>query len=745
MALQMTKVKIQQVLKQKHHRESGPLGLSNRKPDPKNDKLYAELRREKRTVQSSMKKHRGRLGPHDQRGYSKTRTKFVSIGRPLRKRTPRVPINKELKTASKEEGQGKDADKKNEGETLSFATGDFSNAWNLNYSRINARFEQNTDATYSVHSDKDLLLHPDAGTWAEAILSTKTERITPSPLMRDARRNAGEAVTWNRLWTHAMLWTLRHKPNEGTRFLALTHVSPFVSRTWIEDSVAYLARHFAASSNADGAIKLAETLMILMERPGAPSLQLRESQVRLLLPFISVDQILQLLAVIKTNHVYVHGQTLLHMSSHLARSGALRESMECLLEAPEYGTKTDDKAFLSVCATILRRTSDQPEGLRICLTIIQNLVNIGVRINVQLCNIVILNAVEAGDLSTAFSVYHSLVDHGLQADAYTYAIILKGCKKAFKDTETLHATIQSTVRGTDLTKETTVASEVLHCLYLFHFGTNPSSAWPNISIAYRQMFDTKPLETLGILTPTTWRATTQVLGQPSLAAIGIMLSAWLRSTSRQKTQLFQVYDKFRTLARSGETPFAEMAKTDHIFNLFLKIFCNSGSMLPLAADVIRDMQSSTKATAPTQSHERLEINTSEETDILDGPQNDAVDSPTEPTATFCKPTVRSWSILLKGFTKSRKMDLAEQVLAYMRKQGIEPNLVTWNSLFDGYAGMRNPDGALTAYRRMEQAGFAADEYTETSARKVGLSIADLERDNQLEEARLKIENQEEES
>jgi len=720
------------------------LGLDNRKPSTRgstSDKLYTDLREEKRNIESSMTKHRGRSGPHDKFGFSKTRAKFVAVGRPLRKQDSAVPIDKTLGTASKEEGKRRGRKSEKEEESLSFAADDFSGAWNLNYSRLNTRFDKKTDPTYSVHRDKDLLLHPEAGTWAEAILSAKTDRITQSAVLRAARAKAREAVSWNRLWTHAMLWTLRNKPNEGTRFLALTHIPPFVSRTWIEDSVAYLARHFAAFSNADGVIELAETLVSLMERPGAPSLQLRESQVRLLLPRLSLDQTLQLLAVIKTNHVYVHGQTFLHIASHLAHLGNLRESMECLLEAPEFGIRIDDKAFMSVCATILRRTSDQPEGLRICLSIIQNLVKIGVRINVQLCNIVILNAVEAGDLSTAFSVYHSLVDHGLQADAYTYAIILKGCKKAFKDTETLHATIQSTVHGTDLTKEPIVAAEVLHCLYLFHFGTNPSSAWSNISLAYRQMFDTKPLEALGILTPTTWRATTQDLSQPSTAAIGIMLSAWLRTMSRNPDQHLEVYGKFRTLARSGEAPYAEMARTDHIFNLFLKVFCDKKTGLPYAADVIRDMQSSNGPRPPTQSPEQLDSNHSEESESLDGARNNPFDSSSKPPPSFCKPTVRSWSILLKGFTKAKKMELAEQVLAYMRDQGIEPNLVTWNSLFDGYAGLRNPEGALTAYKRMEKAGLTADEYTETSARKISLSIADLDRENQREEAVWEVENQ----
>ena len=703
------------------------LGLGTEKRPATQQDLYDRLRKTQRKVRVSMSRHQGRLGPQDECGFSKTRAKFVAIGRPVQDQISSTTSNKTFRSAPTEDEKPEDA-----GERFSFSPDDFSATWNLNYSRLNSRFDKTTDPTYSVHSDEDVILRPEAEAWAEAILSSAEQRVNRTSVLSSFKKKTDQRVSWNVLWSHAMLWILRNKPEQGVRFLTLTHSLPYVSRTWIEDSLAYLARHFTAGSDATGATGLGEALVLLMYRPRAPPLQLRDSQVRLLLPYLSVDQTLQLLSVIRTNHVYVHGQTLLHIASHLARSGALRESMECLLEAPEQGVNKDKNAFLSVCATILRQTKDQPEGLRICLTIIQNLVNIGVRINVQLCNIVILNAVEAGDLSTAFSVYHSLVDHGLQADTYTYAIILKGCKKAFKDTETLHSTIQSTVRGTDLTRQPTVAAEVLHCLYLFHFGSaTPSAAWSNLKVAYRQMFDTKPLEALGIISPTTSRVTTQPLRQPPLAAIGIMLSAWLRTTSIWSPNMhFEVYAKFRQLAKSREAPFPQLAKTDYIFNVFLKTFCSKSNGLPYAADIIRDMQSSEGTSTLS-----LSVDDAKKVQFGEGDTQSHIDPDfvSDVPPSLCQPTVRSWSILLKGFTKAKKMDLAEQVLAYMRAKGIEPNLVTWNSLFDGYAGLRNPEGALTVYKRMEREGFGPDEYTEGAARKIGLSIEDLERENQQAE------------
>lgn len=64
------------------------------------------------------------------------------------------------------------------------------------------------------------------------------------------------------------------------------------------------------------------------------------------------------------------------------------------------------------------------------------------------------------------------------------------------------------------------------------------------------------------------------------------------------------------------------------------------------------------------------------------------------------------------------MQLAEQVLTYMRKQGIEPNTVTWNSLVKGYANAQDVGNVAEVLREMEMGGLVWDVWTHKGLRNL---------------------------
>jgi pentatricopeptide repeat protein len=77
----------------------------------------------------------------------------------------------------------------------------------------------------------------------------------------------------------------------------------------------------------------------------------------------------------------------------------------------------------------------------------------------------------------------------------------------------------------------------------------------------------------------------------------------------------------------------------------------------------------------------------------------------------CLPTVQTWTIYLHGFTRHGKMELAEQVLTYMRNKGLEPDVVTWNNIVQGYAKKQDEEGLLGALDRLEEGGHEWTKYT----------------------------------
>jgi len=334
---------------------------------------------------------------------------------------------------------------------------------------------------------------------------------------------------------------------------------------------------------------------------------------------------------------------------------------------------------------------------------VQNFADIGVKLNVQLCNIVMLNAVEAGDLKTAFSIYHSLVENNLRADMYTHAILLKGCKAVSEDSETLNATIRNAIADTESLKSPVVCTEILDCLYLHHFETNPSTAFSTVSQAYLQLFDAKPLIQMHILPENCQDSVERP--RPTLPALGIMFTAYLRqhSAQNQRRDVYlqrSLYRRYRDHVERGIKPFIKLCERDYISNAFLMAFTKNAASLPQAAEVIRDMQ------VP------LPANMAKPDNLV---------NKTVP----CQPTRQSWSIFMHGFARHGKMGLAEQVLTYMRERDMRPNQVTWNTLINGYASQRDTEGVIDTLRRMRIEGYKGNSKTSTSLSKVRLDDDDL--------------------
>ncbi len=79
----------------------------------------------------------------------------------------------------------------------------------------------------------------------------------------------------------------------------------------------------------------------------------------------------------------------------------------------------------------------------------------------------------------------------------------------------------------------------------------------------------------------------------------------------------------------------------------------------------------------------------------------------------CKPSVHTWSILLKAFMDHNQPRAAEKVLSMMRRRGITPNQVTWSSLAIGYARLQDVTNTVNVIERFENEGWGVDDITIT--------------------------------
>ena len=487
------------------------------------------------------------------------------------------------------------------------------------------------------------------------------------------------------VWQQIALWLLTYDQQQMIRFLLATHYPPYLPATYIEDSLLHLARCFEHSKDPEVDIRmqrLADTFCLLADRDRKDSLSFFNPFIRILIPYCSNEQMQRIYTTIKAHNVGLHPYTWLHLTTYFAKHDHFEQALETLLEAHKLGVDVNQYAFLSNCSTVLRRSSEQADGLRVCLRVVSTLVDIGVKLDGPITDIIMLNAVEAGDLKTAFSVYHSLKERGLKPTVSTFAVLLKGCKMNIDDVEMLNEIIRDAISNINVRNSEVVATEILHCLALHHSKHNPTTALNTITEAYAQLFDLRPLQKLALSLPAVSQQhpAADDLMLPTLHAMTFMIGASIQHTlthGHKPKEIFPLYERWRELVEAGVPHLTDLATTDHLANVFLMAFIQNPKSLIHAARVVRDMQ---RPLPPSAGVEQ------------------------------CKPTVQSWSIFLHGFTRHGQIKLAEQVMNYMRSKGIEPNHVTWNTIMTGYARAQDVEGTARALRSMETAGMVWDAW-----------------------------------
>jgi pentatricopeptide repeat protein len=557
-----------------------------------------------------------------------------------------------------------------------------SRVWNLNYARAQNEFDDRQANKHVLPP----LLDPHAAEWVETV----TERMAEKKDLNLKGLAMTHGMEESATWAHIALWMLHYDKDCLVEFLLATGGST-APGPWVADCLQVLAAHYVRLGGAETSqhvTKLIQIFYALSDNPTGKGATFDGRFVRMVLPHSTTAQMLDIHRAIRTGEFKVHANTLMHLTSYLAKNDHFHQALDVLLDAHRNGANTRTYQFRSNCSTLLRKTMNLPGGLRVCLRIVDNLVKIGVTLGTRLCNIIILNAVEAGDGKTAYDIYQSLLDNKIKPDKYTYALLLKACKLNINDADALNHTITNTINEIDISKEPVIAVEIMHCLALHHTRNSGEQAWSTICQAYAQMFHLDPLTKLGLPIPPAVQATPRT--KPPMPApkqaVDIMLRTYLQLTRNgysSNTSAQKVYLRYRMLVHNRVEPFATLAHSSYTYNAFLSTFTKNKRTLVNAAEVIKDMQNASAESPPLAA----------------------------------SPDVQSWSIFLEGFTRHGQLKLAEQVLTYMRGKGLEPNAVTYNTLLAGYASSQDFEGLLDAVGRLEAGGHAWDEWTYNGLRR----------------------------
>ncbi|KAE8825867.1 hypothetical protein HRS9139_08977 [Pyrenophora teres f. teres] len=371
--------------------------------------------------------------------------------------------------------------------------------------------------------------------------------------------------------------------------------------------------------------------------------------------------------------------TMLHYASAFGEAGEVQYALRCL---EEFKVRCTTKVWESMveelrlrwtCATILRKSMSTNHDFHQTPVVVATLVRLGIKMDILLYNIVMNNAMEAGDYTTAFKVFNTLEINGLKPDKHTYSILLHGCTVQ-SSPEMFRTFAQHCAEVAKEIEDPWLATDFLYYLYASHRAdNNPERSSHLLWHAYSELFSVAPLEVFAYHGTNSLRGTiysqhsstpeSTLLAAPPVA-LYIMLQIEIESAlATSDRRVSNLYEKFKSYVEEAHDPaFKALVQNPTIWNAFLLAFCQR-QQFASASQVIRDM--------------------------TDGP---------------AKPNVYSWNIFMQAFSKTKQIQAAERVFDIMRSKGVEPDQYTYGVLLRGYAKAQMVEriGDVLGYIEAEQ-------------------------------------------
>lgn len=494
-------------------------------------------------------------------------------------------------------------------------------------------------------------------------------------------------------WPGIMLYLLEKRPRLGLRFLMATACKPYPPSYAVSDSLEHIVCCYlydVKDANPRDLHMLHDSIMQLLSNHPDYA-QLTDKTMYWLFRHLDATKTAELYLELVRLRQPMHENTLLHLVDIFARAGNTTLACDVLRHLKSTGADFSKSQVLSVCTTLLqRRYRGKSNSISADSELFALMLELGLRPNIVTYNVLISNALERGDSTTAWKIYDMIVEKGVKADEWTYSILLNDAK-ARMDKETIERILQQ-AKAENIHNEY-VVTDLLHAMYLLHeeekLGTvvelGSGSPFRRMLALYDEHFQIGPLRNL--LPPRYLEAlppgdSSRPL--PPKQTHVVMLIALLRGFNRPKSAT-NFYARFHQLVLDGHPDVLPLVQSSHIYDGIIMSLGRWSNTLPLCTKVIGDMISLCSSSRKQ--------------------------SGTGNGIAHCPPTVHTWSILLKAFMDHNQPRAAEKVLAMMQSRGITPNQVTWNTLLTGYARQQDVVSTVHALERLEGDGWKVDEVT----------------------------------
>lgn len=503
-----------------------------------------------------------------------------------------------------------------------------------------------------------------------------------------------KAMFWQRL----AIWLLQNDPRSFLEFLIVTTESQEKPDfTMVVDCLLYMDNFYYADWLKDwkSGAHTYESLIETCLHPGHwPIISLPQKGVRLYIRRAGLEAVALALRLVRERSIQVTAETALCFMWRFTKLGDVKSALDALgfipfIKDPKF--PMDSEGVLRHCCKLLTLDSVQDgiEGRN--FRILPRLLELGVRPDRDMMNVVLSNAFKTGDPQLGADMLQFMKSHGHEFDSYTYVTLLTDAV-ARGDRGRAEVLFREVGMQEELRKNPYIASKIFHSHFVFTVknmdaDADPSGVFYSMLDMYNAIHDITPLKELFIISPHYTPRAGGANTPPSHIALYLMIATYFRCQNRLAT-VQRIYNRFHELVTQGHPTIAPLAETDHTYNEFLIALRGNPRGLRSCVRLVEDMLHS--AIPP--------------------------DSSSGKAITPVKPTMRTWTLLLSAFIYNRQPLAAEKIKEMMAKHKVKYNDVTWNTIVNGYANAQNIPETAASIKAMEEAGFPIDTHTMKSLR-----------------------------
>lgn len=538
-------------------------------------------------------------------------------------------------------------------------------------------------------------------TWATA-LTSKGAELDDLEYAELWARTIPDGVKGGR-WPSIVFWLLLNSPQDVPAFVSATCYNakrpPF---KMVAECLDYLNTHhrYEFGASASSLRQYHRHISLCLPPPHWPSVAPSELGIRFYLRICDPEQLKCAFSYILRWDILISTQFMLYFVDRFCQLEHFTDALDVLQQIVRSKAERPDDFDFQVakrCSKLLTfdtvNGTDGVSGFWICRRILE----MGIRPNVGMLNVVIENALRIGDHVFIWDMYEDMIQTD-SIDSYTAVTVLESVTQRRHIDRTV-SVLRDIHDRPDILHHPHVVSKILKVIVSFSLDPEcryfPHTDMFNEMLKYyRRIHDEQPLLDLGMNImydegehhPMT--AEHQHRWPPSAHALSLMIFAYLQCEVDYNV-VQEVLYRFLDFVHQGHRDIAPLAESDYVFNALLVGLLRHAHLLTDSVKLVEDMLHPPTDMALLQSQ------------------------PPRPIKPV-KPGVQTWTILLRGFLWHRQPQAALKIRETMKKRGMEFTRVSWNAMIRGFAYLQRSDGVAACLKMMEKENCAWDWHTEAA-------------------------------